>query len=384
VIVDAVRTPIGKRKGALSGVHPVDLGARVLDQLARRNDLDPVLVEDVLWGCVTTIGEQSSNIGRWSALAAGWPDTVPGTTIDRACGSSMQALHFAAAGVIAGQYDIVIAGGVESMTRVPMGSTRNSGHGEARGPAITKRYNGSKFNQGTASDMVAAKWAISREQADAFSVESHARAAAATATGHFATEIVDVPVEVDGRPSVFNTDEGIRPDSSVETLAGLKTVFSPEGPTTAGNSSQISDGASAVLVMSAQRAAELRLQPLARFVSFASTAVDPVLMLTGPICATGIALRRANLSVEEVGVFEVNEAFATVPLAWLADTGADRERLNPNGGAIALGHPLGATGTRLTATLVHYMVANGVRYGLQAICENGGLANATVLQLFSG
>jgi acetyl-CoA acyltransferase len=381
VVVDAVRTAIGRRKGALADQHPVNLGATVLRALVERTGIDPELVEDVVWGCVTTIGEQSSNIGRWSALAAGWPDTVPGTTVDRACGSSQQAIHFAAAGVISGQYDIVVAGGVEAMTRVPMGSTRTSGHGAARGPLITARYGENDFSQGTAAELVARKYSLSRQQVDELALESHARAGRATDEGRFAAEIVEVVGE-DGTKTT--QDEGIRRGGDLASMGALRTVFDENGVVTAGNSSQISDGAAAVLIMTAERAAELGLVPIVRFHSFSLTAVDPILMLTGPISATAKVLQRSGLDIADIGAFEVNEAFATVPLAWLAETGADPALLNPNGSAIALGHPLGATGARLTTTLVHHMRANNVRYGLQTICEAGGMANAMILELLDG
>jgi acetyl-CoA acyltransferase len=381
VIVDAVRTPIGRRKGALAGQHPVNLSATVLRALVERTGVDPGLVEDVVWGCVTTIGEQSSNIGRWSALAAGWPDTVPGTTIDRACGSSQQAIHFAAAAVISGQYDIAVAGGVESMTRVPMGSTRTSGHGAARGPLVTARYGDTDFSQGTAAEMVARAYSLSRQQVDELALESHARAARATDEGRFAAETVEVVGE-DGTKTT--QDEGIRRGGDLASMGALRTVFDEHGVVTAGNSSQISDGAAAVLIMTPEKAAELGLVPIARFHSFSLTAVDPILMLTGPITATAKVLQRSGLDLGDIGAFEVNEAFATVPLAWLAETGVNPALLNPNGGAIALGHPLGATGARLTTSLVHHMRANGIRYGLQTICEAGGMANAVILELLDG
>ncbi|WP_449282516.1 thiolase family protein [Leucobacter sp.] len=376
VIVEAVRTPVGRRGGGLSGVHPVELGARVLRAIAERTGIDPALVEDVIWGCVTTIGEQSSNIGRWTALSAGWPDTVPGTTVDRACGSSQQAIAFATAGVMAGHYDVVVAGGVESMSRVPMGSTRTSGHGEARGPAIAARYPGEEFSQGRSAELIAAKWGFTRAQVDSFSLESHARAAAARAEGRFDAEIVPVETE----QGIVSADEGIREGSTLATLGGLRTVFDENGVVTAGNSSQISDGAAALLITTPERAAELGLEPLARFHSFSVTGVDPVMMLTGPIGATRKVLGRAGLSIAEIGSAEVNEAFASVALAWLAETGADPDRLNPDGGAIALGHPLGCSGARLATTLVHRMRRTGDRYGLQAICEAGGMANAMILE----
>lgn len=378
VIVEAIRTPLGRRGGALSSVHPVDLGSQVLRALQERTDLDPATVDDVIWGCVTTIGEQSSNIARWTALAAGWPETVPGTTVDRACGSSQQALAFGAAGVIAGHYDLVVVGGVESMSRVPMGSTRNSGHGEARGPQIADRYPGEEFSQGVAAEMIARKWELSREDVDSFSLESHARAAAARDGGRFDSQIVPVRT-ADG--DLVTQDEGIRTGGSLESLAKLNTVFDAEGVVTAGNASQISDGASAAIITTPERAAELGLCPIARIVGSTVVGVDPVIMLTGPIPATQRILERTGISIDDIGTFEVNEAFASVALAWLADTGVDPALLNPDGGAIALGHPLGCSGTRLTATMLHRMQANGTRYGLQTICEAGGMANAMILEL---
>jgi len=379
VVVEAVRTPTGRRGGGLSGHHPVNLGAHVLTALLSRTGLEPTVVDDVIWGCVTTIGEQSSNIGRWTALAAGWPETIPGTTVDRACGSSQQALHFAAAGVIAGHYDLVVAGGVESMSRVPMGATRTSGHGEARGPAIGERYGATEFSQGIAAEMIARKWDLTRHQMDAFSLESHARAAAATASGRFDAQMVPLSESPDG-PAV-RTDEGIRPNSTIEALSQLRTSFDDDGVVTAGNSSQISDGAAALMITTPERAHELGLRPLCRIHSAAVTGVDPVMMLTGPIGATDRVLQRAGLALNDIGVFEVNEAFASVPLAWLAETGVDPALVNPNGGAIALGHPLGASGARLATTMIHHMRDENIHFGLQTICEAGGMANAMVLEL---
>lgn len=376
VIIDAVRTPLGRRGGGLSSVHPVDLGAQVLAALAARTGLDPGLVEDVIWGCVTSIGEQSSNVGRWTALAAGWPETVPGTTVDRACGSSQQALSFGAAGIVAGHYDLVVVGGVESMSRVPMGATRSSGHGEARGPRVAARYPDVEFSQGLAAELIARTWGFSRTTLDQFSLESHARAASARAGGRFDAEIVPVRTP-DG---VVARDEGIREEGSLDRLGQLRPAFADDGRITAGNASQISDGASAVLLASAEKADELGLRPLARVHSSAVVGVDPVMMLTGPIPATDKVLARAGLRLDDIGSVEVNEAFASVALAWLADTGADPALLNPDGGAIALGHPLGCSGTRLTTTLVHRMRREGIRYGLQTICEAGGMANALVLE----
>ncbi|MDT0203052.1 thiolase family protein [Nocardioides sp. AE5] len=377
VIIDAVRTPIGKRAGALAEVHPVDLGAQVLAGLVARTGVDPAVVDDVVWGCVTTIGEQSSNVGRWSALAAGWPETVPGTTVDRACGSSQQAIAFAAAGVVAGHYDLVVAGGVESMSRVPMGSTRNSGHGMARGPLLAHRYPGIEFSQGLAAEMIASQWGFSRSDVDAFALESHARAAAARDQGRFESQIVPTNTP----QGMVDVDEGIREGGTLESLAGLRAVFDEDGVVTAANASQISDGASAVMITTPERAVALGVKPVARVHSSAVVGVDPVLMLTGPIPATEKVLAKAGLTLADIGTFEVNEAFASVALAWLAETDVDPALLNPDGGAIALGHPLGCSGARLTTTLLHRMRERGERFGLQTICEAGGMANAMVLEL---
>jgi acetyl-CoA acyltransferase len=381
VIVEAVRTPTGRRGRGLAGHHPVDLGAHVLNALTSRAGVAATAVDDVIWGCVTTIGEQSSNIARWTALAAGFPESVPGTTVDRACGSSQQAIHFAAAGVIAGHYDMVIAGGVESMSRVPMGATRASGHGEARGPAIAQRYPGTAFSQGIAAELIAQQWQLSRTQVDEYSVTSHQRAADATAGGRFADQICAIPESAAGR--AVTVDEGIRANSTLEKLRELKPAFDDNGVVTAGNSSQISDGAAAVMITTPARARELGLTPICRIHSAVVTGVDPVMMLTGPIGATQLVLKRARLGLNDIGVFEVNEAFASVTLAWLAETGVSPELLNPNGGAIALGHPLGASGARLATTLVHHMRSEKIRYGLQAICEAGGMANAMILELLN-
>jgi acetyl-CoA acyltransferase len=371
VICEAVRTPVGKRNGALKDVHPVDLSAHVLRALAERSGVDPALVEDVIWGCVSQTGEQAVNVGRNAALAAGWPEDVVGVTIDRQCGSSQQAVHFAAAGVIAGHYDVVVAGGVESMTRVPMGSTMSQGPGIPFGPLLMERYN--LVPQGISAELIAAKWGITRTQADEVALESHAKAAAAIDEGRFAGQCAPV--------GDFAVDEGVRRGGTLETLAALKPAFKEDGIVTAANSSQISDGAAALLVTTSERAAELGLRPLVRFHTAALAGVDPVTMLTGPIPATAKALKKSGLRLDEIGAVEINEAFATVVLAWEAETGADRKTVNPNGGAIALGHPLGGSGARLMTTLVHHMVDNGVRYGLQTMCEGGGMANATVLEL---
>jgi acetyl-CoA acyltransferase len=382
VIVDAVRTPVGRRKGALSGWHPVDLAAHTLRALLERNDLDPACVDDVIMGCVDQVGEQAVNIGRFAALAAGFPESVPGVTVDRQCGSSQQAAHFAAQGVMAGAYDVVIAAGVESMTRVPMWSNV-ADPSVVYGPALRERYGlgpDDFIDQGESGEIIADRWEIGREELDAFSVESHRRAARATAAGRFRDEIAPVTVGSNGDDREMRDDEGIRPDTSTEVLAGLKPVFRPDGRLTAGNSSQISDGAAAVLITSAKRAEELGLTPMARFHTFALAGVDPVEMLSGPIPATRKALERSGLTLDDIEHYEVNEAFASVPLAWMRELGADPDRLNPDGGAIALGHPLGATGARLMTTLVHAMRRTGARYGLQTMCEGGGTANATILE----
>ncbi|HEX6967653.1 MAG TPA: acetyl-CoA C-acyltransferase [Micromonosporaceae bacterium] len=385
VIVGAVRTPIGRRKGALAGVHPVDLSAHVLRALAERSGFEPVDVDDVVWGCVSQVGEQSWNIARNAVLAAGWPETVPGTTVDRQCGSSQQALHFAAATVVSGQADLVIAGGVESMTRVPMGSSATGG--VPYGEQIRKRYRGVEgfaeeeaipFNQGVGAELIARRWGLSRRQLDEFALASHEKAAAAQDAGAFAPEIAPVALP-DG--TKIEADEGIRRDTSLAKLAELPTPFRPDGMVTAGSASQISDGAAAVAVTTSEWAQRHGLRPLARIHTAVVAADDPVLMLTAPIPVTAKVLRRAGLTLDEIGVYEVNEAFAPVPLAWLAETGADPARLNPRGGAIALGHPLGASGARLMTTMLQYMRDNGVRYGLQTMCEGGGMANATIVEL---
>src|SRR5690348_11617353 len=379
VIVEAVRTPVGKRNGGLSGVHPVELSAHILKSVAQRSGIDPAVVDDVVWGCVSQVGEQTLDIARTAVLAAGWPETVTGVTVDRQCGSSQQSVHFAAAGLIAGQYDVVVAGGVESMSRVPMGSSIGGGGANPFGDKFLARYGGVFPNQGVGAEMIAEQWGFSRTQVDEFSVGSHEKAGAAQQEGRFDGQIAPVTLD-DG--TVVSKDEGIRPGSSVETLANLKTVFKPEGGViTAGNSSQISDGSAALLMMTSEKAAELGLTPIARVHTAVLAGADPVIMLTAPIPATEKALKKSGLSLSEIGAFEVNEAFAPVPLAWLADIGADAKALNPNGGAIALGHPLGGSGARIMTTLVHHMRDNGIRYGLQTMCEGGGQANATILEL---
>ena len=379
VIVAAVRTPVGKRNGALAGVHPVDLSAHVLNALAERAGLaDPVEVDDVIWGCVSQVGEQTFDIARSAVLSAGWPQSVPGVTVDRQCGSSQQSVHFAAAGLVSGQYDLVVAGGVESMSRVPMGSSMGTVRVNPSGSSLQTVFHGVAPNQGIGAEMIAERWGQSRAQLDEFSVSSHEKAAAATDEGRFEGQITPVKLE-DG--TVVATDEGIRRGGTVEGLAKLKPAFRPDGVIHAGNSSQISDGAAALLMTTSEKAAELGLTPVARVHTAVLAADDPVIMLTAPIPATQKALRKSGLSLADIGVFEVNEAFAPVPLAWLAETGADPAKLNPNGGAIALGHPLGGSGARLMTTLVHHMRDNGIRYGLQTMCEGGGQANATILEL---
>jgi acetyl-CoA acyltransferase len=407
VIVDVVRTPGGKRNGKLSGWHPVDLAAETLSALVARNDLDPAMVDDVILGCVMQVGAQSINIARNAALAAGFPESVPGVTIDRQCGSSQQAAHFAAQGVMAGAYDVVIAGGVEVMSLVPMGASMMlPGMGAPFGPRVATRYEaaGGLVPQGISAEMIAEQWDLSREDLDAYAARSQQRAARATTEGRFDAEILPVrsivndraPSIANGRPlpsgasgaggvvesgELVRTDEGIRADTTAEGLARLKPAFKPDGGrVTAGNSSQITDGASAALIMSEERAAQLGLRPRARFHAFALAGVDPITMLTGPIPLTGKILERAKMSLDEIDLFEVNEAFASVVLAWLHDLDADPDRVNVNGGAIALGHPLGASGTRLLATLVNELERIGGRYGLQAMCEGGGMANATIIE----
>ncbi len=392
VIVDAVRTPIGKGKptGSLSPVHPVDLLAHTLRALTERTGLDPALIDDVVGGCVDQVGEQAVNTTRWAVLSAGFPETVPATTVDRQCGSSQQAVHFAAQGIMAGAYDIVIACGVESMSRVPMWSNVLPGT-DPFGPGVSARYPDGLVPQGISAELIAAKWNLSRAELDEFSAVSHQYAAAAQAAGMFASEIAPVTVTGgDGTTRIVDRDEGIRPATTPEVLAGLRPAFYDPAfgqrfpqigwHVTAGNSSPINDGAAALLLMSGERARALGLTPLARLHSFAVAADDPVMMLTAIIPATGKVLDRAGLSIADIDLFEVNEAFASVVLAWQRETGADLDRVNVHGGAIALGHPLGASGARLMTTLVHAMRARGARLALQTMCEAGGLANATILE----
>ena len=379
VIVDAVRTPVGRRDGALKGWHPVDLLGHVLNTIVQRNRLDPALIDDVIAGCVGQAGEQAFNVGRNAVLAAGFPESVPATTVDRQCGSSQQAAHFAAQGVLAGAYDIAIACGVECMTRVPMGSS-GAGPGKPFGPQVMRRYNDVPFNQGISAEMIAERWQISRAELDAFSLESHRRAARASDEGRFSNEIAPVTVETDNGPTQMTRDEGIRANTTLEKMATLKPAFKADGVITAANSSQISDGAAAVLIMERATAERLGIRPLARFVAFALAGDDPVVMLTAPIPATRKILDRARLSIHDIDVVEINEAFASVVLAWQRETGADLARVNVNGGAVALGHPLGATGAKLMGTLVHELQRSGGRYGLQTMCEGGGMANATLIE----
>ncbi len=382
VIVGAVRTPVGRRKGALKDQHPVDLAAVALTALVDRTGIDPALIDDVQLGCVSQVGEQSWNVARNAVLAAGLPEHVPGATIDRQCGSSQQALHAAAAAVIAGHSDVVVAGGVEVMTRVPMGSSVGEGLGAPYGTKVRERYAGKlgfdaeapiPFSQGVGAELMARQWGFDRRSLDEFALASHAKAAAAQDAGRFTAEITPV--------GEFSADEGIRRDSTLEKLGELKPAFDPaEGVVTAGSASQISDGAAALLVTTSDVAKRLGLTPLVRVHTAVVVGSDPVTMLTGPIPATAKVLDRAGLKVSDIGAFEVNEAFAPVPLAWLAETGADPDRMNPSGGAIALGHPLGASGARLATTLIHHMRAEGLAYGLQTMCEGGGMANATVFE----
>ncbi len=377
VIVGGVRTPFGRRGGQLSGWHPVELLSHTLKGLLQQTKVDPTEVEDFVAGCVDQVGEQALNVARHAWLDAGLPETTPGTTVDRQCGSGMQALQFAAQGVLAGSYDLVIAGGVESMTRVPIGANVLWAQGQsAITPAIKERYGVENFNQAIGAEMIAKKWGLSREALDEFSLRSHSLAANATAKGWLKEEILPVPV--DG--TTMEVDQGIRADTSMEKLASLKPAFEGLELLTAGNSSQITDGAAALLIASREKAEELGLKPLARFVAFSQVGSDPVMMLTGPIPATRKVLQRSGLSTDDVDLFEVNEAFAPVCLAWQEELGVDADRLNVNGGAIALGHPLGASGARLVLTATRELQRRGGRYALTAICEGGGMANAMIIE----
>ncbi len=396
VIIDAVRTAGGKRNGALSGWHPADLAAETLKAIVERNGLDPAQVDDVIMGCVMQAGAQALNVGRNAVLGAGFPDTVPATTIDRQCGSSQQSAHFAAQGVISGAYDIAIAAGVEVMSLVPMGASIGQGVGFPFGPKAMARYADDEYlpghkglvGQGISAEIIASEWNLSRDDLDAFGAQSQQRAETAANEGRFDNEIIPVQSKIKDKESgevkeldtTVTRDEGIRPGTTVDTLANLKPAFIPDGRVTAGNSSQITDGASAVLIMSEEKANELGLTPRARFHAFALAGVDPVHMLTGPMPSTQKALDRAKMSIDDIDLFEVNEAFASVVLAWLHDMKADPAKVNVNGGAIALGHPLGASGTKLLGTLLNELERTGGRYGLQTMCEGGGLANATIIE----
>jgi acetyl-CoA acetyltransferase family protein len=382
VIVDAIRTPMGKRNGRLKDWHPVDLAAQTLKALTDRTGLDPVLIDDVVMGCVMQVGEQAVNIGRNAVLAAGWPETVPGTTVDRQCGSSQQAAHFAAQGVIAGAYDVVVAAGVEHMTRVPMGASIADGkYGFPYGPAVGMRYEpvGGLVPQGISAEMIAEKWDISREDMDKFALRSQQYAARARDEGRYDREMLPL-LDADGR--LMNTDEGIR-ESTLEKLATLKPAFKEDGRVTAATSSQSTDGSAAVLIMSEEKAKELGLTPRARFVQFALAGDDPRLMLTAPIPATAKVLERAGMTLDQMDLVEINEAFASVILAWEKEHHPDMEKVNVNGGAIALGHPLGCSGARLLTTLLNELERSGGRYGLQTMCEGGGMANALIIERLS-
>lgn len=376
VIVEGVRSPVGRRKGQFADMRPDELAAFVLEALVTRAGVDKSVVEDVILGCVSQSGEQGGNVARTAALIAGFPDHVPGVTIDRQCGSSQQAVHFGAQAILAGDMDIVIAGGVESMTRVPMFSNMQ---GAKPSRKLTDQYE--IINQGLSAERIAEKWGFTRQQLDDYAVQSHERAQNAIHAGHYEREIVPIEMhETDGEKEVIAVDEGPRPGTTQEVLAGLKTAFDESGVITAGNASQMSDGASAVLLMSSEKAQELGLKPKARILARVVVGSDPTLMLTGPIAATKKVLKKAGLEIGDIDRYEVNEAFAPVPLAWLKDIGGDPEKLNVNGGAIALGHPLGATGTKLLVSLLHELERSGGRYGLLAICEGMGMANATIIE----
>lgn len=376
VIVEVVRTPVGRRNGILSGIRAEDLAAKPLEEVIKRAGISSALVEDVIFGCVSQVGEQGFDIARQAALIAGYPVEVPGTTIDRQCGSSQQAVHFASQAIISGDMEVVVAGGIENMSRVPMGSNMQ---GVKLNETLTSKYE--IINQGLSAERIADKWGFSREQMDAFSLDSHRKAVAAQKAGHFEKEIMPLEVTLpDGTTTVVKDDEGPRANTSLEKLGGLKGAFRENGSVTAGNASQISDGSVAILLMSCDKAEELGLKPRFRVVARSVVGSDPTLMLTGPIPATEKVLKKAGLQLADIDIFEVNEAFASVPLAWLKETGANPEKLNPNGGAIALGHPLGASGGRLMATMLHELERTGARYGLQTMCEGHGMANATIIE----
>lgn len=381
VIVDAIRTPVGKLSGALSDIRAEDLAAAPLRELIKRTQIDPSEIDDVIYGCVTQAGEQGGVIARQAALIAGYPVEVPGTTIDRQCGSSQQAVHFAAQAILSGDMDVVVVGGVESMTRAPIFSNRKDEHNQDVGNSKSLTDQHQIIHQGLSAELIAEKWGHTREQLDELSLESHKRAVHARKQGYFNDEIMPLEITLaSGETKVITEDEGPRADTSLQALASLKPVFKKDGLITAGNSSQMSDGAGALLLMSASKAKALNLKP--RFKVLARTVVgsDPTLMLTGPIPATEKVLKKANLSIDDIDVFEVNEAFAPVPLAWLKETGADPKKLNPNGGAIALGHPLGGSGARLMISMMHELERTGGRYGLQTMCEGFGMANATIIE----
>ena len=383
VIVDAVRTPVGKRGRALKDWHPVDLLAHTLSALVERTGVGSETVDDVIAGCVRQVGEQSMNIARNAVLGAGFPESVPATTVDRQCGSSQQAVHFAAQSIMSGAYDVSVACGVESMSRVPLGEAFdiNGPMGPWYGGYAADRYDSGLVNQGTSAEMIAKKWKLGREELDEFSVESHRRADRATEEGRFESQILPVPVRTeDGSVVEMTRDEGIRKNIDPEKMAALEPVFDPEGVITAGNSSQISDAAAALLIMERGTAERLSLKPRARFVSFAAVGVDPIYMLTGPVPATRKVLDRAGLAVDDIDLFEVNEAFACIPLMWQREIGADMEKTNVNGGSVAIGHPVGSTGARLMTVLLNELERTGGRYGLQAVCEGGGMANATIIE----
>jgi acetyl-CoA acyltransferase len=381
VIVEAVRSPVGRRNGTLKDIHPVDLAAEVLQALVQRAGIDPALVEDVIMGCVTQVGEQGVNVARSAALAAGFPESVVGVTIDRQCGSSQQAVQFAAQAIMAGTNDVVIAAGIESMSRVPMGANFLHGPGKPFGEKMSARYNHVEFNQGIGAEMIAERWGIDRPTIDQFSLESHRKAVAARDAGHFDGEIVPITVKTaEGETVTLTADEGPRADTNLEKLAGLKTPFKADGVISAGSASQISDGAAALLLMERGLAEKLGLKPKARFVTFAMAGDDPEIMLTAPIPATKKALEKSGLTLDQIDHVEINEAFAPVVIAWQKELGADAAKVNPLGGAIALGHPLGASGARLMTTLVHALERTGGRYGLQTMCEGGGMANATIIE----
>jgi acetyl-CoA C-acetyltransferase len=384
-IVDAVRTAGGRRNGRLAGVHPVDLSAATLDAIIARTGIDGAAVEDVIMGCVSQGGQQAGQVGRNAVLAARLlPDSVPAVTIDRQCGSSQQAIQFAAQAVMSGTQDIVIAAGVESMTRVPMGSTAifhmKEGLGNYKSPQLEEKYPGLMFSQFMGAEMIVKKHGFTKDQLDAFALSSHQKAIAATNAGAFDGEIVPIAIETADGPAMHTQDEGIRFDATLESIAGVK-LLSPEGLLTAASSSQICDGASAALIVSERALKAHGLTPLARIHNLTVTAGDPVIMLEEPLFATDRALQRAGMKIGDIDLYEVNEAFASVPMAWLKHTGADPEKLNVNGGAIALGHPLGASGTKLMSTLLHALKARGGKYGLQTMCEGGGVANVTIVEM---